>query len=381
MDLKKIPLPEVYLDSQDFRFFIEWFSDALLKTQYDTENLSDIYDCLRCPSDLLWMLADTMGYKLDSRLPIAFNRLVLLYFMSMIRYKGSKDGVTLAAQVNLAQNSIKEYGKQNDILYDRLEDTSIPVNSVYVSPNTNKGYIDVVYYSTEIPIDACIEYVRPLGMYVFQHAGVSVNAKSKITVDARLTNIEDVGLSIGPTHVGHYSREDYARMQRTTDEGKIDEEHTRRDVWYRNSKYEGSAEGTEVQAKDNYKGKHINPGYRSLYSLQLCNNDHVIKSNLKPIFDIKHDISEWGPDDVTTTKPWNLLYNSNNEPTENGLGLGDETVVHHVNPTLQTIGDAIWVGDKYTHVKDNGDIELVDPNSETISNPQKEINDTDKSNI
>ena len=69
-----------------------------------------------------------MGYVYDSRLCDAFNRFAMLYFMSLIKYKGSKTGVTLAAEVNLKQKDINAYGEENEILYDRLEDTSIPVN-------------------------------------------------------------------------------------------------------------------------------------------------------------------------------------------------------------------------------------------------------------
>ena len=228
MDFKDISLPEVYKESQDFRFFIDWFCEALSKTEYDTTNFFDLYDPLRCPKSLLWLLADTMGYKYDDRLPASFNRLVLLNFMSMIRNKGSKSGVTLAAETNLGQfniyltaqgytdeHNVKHPG--NEILYDRLENTSIPVNSVYVTANTEQGYIDVVYFSTKKPKDACIEYVRPLGMYCFQHAGVKFDSRTKISVDARLTNDRDAGnMSYGPTQVGHYSRKDYASLQRTS---------------------------------------------------------------------------------------------------------------------------------------------------------------------
>ena len=192
--------------------------------------------------------------------------------MSMIRYKGSKDGVTLAAEVNLAQFNIDEYGKEKDILYDRLEDTSIPVNSVYVTPHTAEGYIDVVYMSDKTPIDACIEYVRPLGMYVFQQSGVRFDGRSKLLIDVRLTNTEDLGISIGPTHVGHYSRKDYASMQK---HGSLAPgyEYTRENVWYRNPDY-------EVDYTGNKSSDWIDPGYRTLYSLQLCNNDHIVRSIL-----------------------------------------------------------------------------------------------------
>lgn len=214
MKVSDIAVPEVYRSSWDFRFFLRWFELALEHVKNDTENLVDLYDPLRCPEQLLWMLGDTVGYKYDSRLPAAFNRLVLLYFMSMIRHKGSKDGVTLAAEVNLAQFNVLKYGQEKDILHNRLEDTSIPVNSVYVTSHPSEGYIEVVYFAEEKPIDACLEYVRPLGMYMFEYAGVRYDGRTKISVDARLTNSNDLGTSIGPTRVGHYRREDYARLQK-----------------------------------------------------------------------------------------------------------------------------------------------------------------------
>ena len=305
MKVSDITTPEVYKESYDFRWFLKWFEYALSRIEYDTQNLPDVYDPLRCPSELIWMLADTMGFKYDDRVPMAFNRLVLVYFMSMIRNKGSKDGVTLAAETNLAQFSILSYGKENDILYERLEDTSIPVNSVYVTPHVEDGYIDVVYFSDKIPIDACIEYVRPLGMYIAQSAGVRFDARTKISIDARLTDMNNIGMSIGPTHVGHYSRADYASMQRVdkseadfvSNSGQLYRrklgrdirvdydylagsgltrreqyqqqkrdldhsvalEHVRQGVYYRNSKNE------EIPTP-NENSPYINPGYRAFVS-------------------------------------------------------------------------------------------------------------------
>lgn len=374
MDIRDISVPEVYKSSSDFRFFIELIAQALTELQYNTENLVDCYDPLRCKSELLWMLAETMGYKLDDRLPIAFNRLVLMYFMSLIRNKGSKDGVTLAAEVNLAQFNILDYGKENDILYDRLEDTSIPVNSVYVTPHPDKGYIDVVYFSTDIPVDSCLEYARPLGMYMFQSAGVRVDSRSKISVDARLTDENNLGASIGATHVGHYRREDYARMQKMSHDDEtthtINIKHTRSKSFYRNSDVEG-----EPSLK-------VDPGYRALYSLQLCNNQHIVKSTLKdPIFSLGY-----GPQDVTTVydsgylkkkdEPnWNLRLDKSlersitpdvyvNEDDRTGDRITPRPAI---NPIMAKMGDAISMNPDntvYTGVNDDGEIVLVDKPSE-----------------
>lgn len=195
MDISKIPVPQIYKESSDFRFFLRWIESCLLPVQEDIENGMDLYDPLRCPSDLLWLLADTMGFKYDDRFSCAFNRLVLLYFASMIRNRGSEKGMLLGAETNLAQfvlddtaESYREVSGGDEILYDRLENTSIPVNSASVVNHVEDGYIDVIYFSTRVPQDACLEYVRPAGMYCFQSPGVRFDSRTKISVEACLTN-------------------------------------------------------------------------------------------------------------------------------------------------------------------------------------------------
>lgn len=300
MQIKDIPVPAVYKEeSSDFRFFLKWFDYALTKTQYDITNMMDLYDPLRCPKDLLWMLGDTVGYQYDDRLCAAFNRFAMLFFMSMIKYKGSKTGVTIAAEVNLKQKDINAYGEENQINYDRLEDTSIPVNSVFVDSNVDEGYIDVVYFTDEKPIDSCIEYVRPLGMYCFQHAGVRIDSLTRISVDARLANSTDILGAIGSTRVGHYSRNDYARLQRMSNEPRQinNPKDDRQLAWKRSSTAE-----TEPT---------MNAGYRALSSLQLANNEHIVKSMFsKPIFSLGYGptVDEITEVDITDPK-YNLRYN------------------------------------------------------------------------
>lgn len=383
MRISDIPIPEVYKESSDFRFFIKWFEAALDKVKFDTENIVDLFDPQRCHENLLWMLAETMGYKYDDRLPAAFCRLVLLYFMSMIRYKGSKSGVTLAAEVNLAQHSIIDYGKEKEILKNRLEDTSIPVNSVYVTAHTPDGYIDVVYFSDKKPIDACIEYVRPLGMYCFQHAGVAFNARNKISLDARLTNINDARVSEKMTRVGHYSRDDYARMQKMYDVPQVapdyymehpklhanDTDDIRHKAWRRNREFEGEPT--------------VDAGSRAMYSLQLSNNEHITKSLFtEPIFDLGYEPQDVTIEPYSSLKPdWNLRYNQTNEPGFiYDVSTLDEDRSEYatrprpaVNPIMAQIGDAIELpkdeqGNRHYLVtdKDDPDNKLVDKKADEI---------------
>lgn len=382
MKIKKIPVPEIYKSSADFRFFIDWFATALEKIQYDTENLPDIYDPLRCPEELLWCLADTMGYKFDDRLPTSFNRLVLLYFMQMIYNRGSRNGMILAAQTNLAQFSILDEAEQDNIKYNRLESTSIPTNAVSVVSHVDEGYIDVVYFSTRIPKDACVEYVRPIGMYAFQRAGVVFdNITTKISIDAELTNATDyqkffdednpkMNTISGPTQVGHYTRADYATLQKMNDDGSLDTTDTRHEVWNRNIEHDG---------RDNPAPRsQINPGYRALQSLQLSNNEHIMKSLIPPIFTLgEHPLTQVEmsmPDDYYKTedkKAYNLRYDITTDEQYTRKGSDNEydiytidklrsprpvdeddepvpTPMPAVNPVMAMVGDAISLNELNT---------------------------------
>ena len=286
MVLSDVSVPEIYKSSFDFRFFLRWFELCLTKTQTDTENLIDLLDPLRCPSKLVWMLADTCGYKYDERVCVAFNRLVILNFASLVRNRGSMRGIIYAAELNLAQFNVNKYAQEHEILSERLDDTSVPANSVSVSAHVDEGYIDVVYVSENLPIDTCIEYVRPLGMYCFSHPGVQFNARTKVSVDARLTSAPGTTLEPGPSFVAHYRRSDYASLQgevgsiyrsnygiQSDSEARYESAvdsllEKRQKVYYRNKDYEQTPSNS------------INPGLRTLYSLQLSNNEHIVKALL-----------------------------------------------------------------------------------------------------
>lgn len=368
MKLSDVSIPDIYLSSSDFKFFRDWFITALTKIHYDTEHFMDLYDPLKCPKELLWLLADTMGFRYDDRLVPAFNRLVLLYFMSMIRNRGSRDGVTLAAEINLTQFNIERAGQADDINYDRLHDSSIPTNSVYVNPNVEDGYIDIVYFSEELPTDACIEYVRPVGMFCFEHAGVRCDGRTRVSIDARLTDSNYIGISLGPTHVGHYSRADYASLQKQRPNSiQADQSHRRRAVYYRNSVYE-----TAHPSEDNYNRRQINPGLRALYSLQLCNNENIVQALLPSIFGLGKDPQVYTvypdgyelPDIEPNVPSYNLRYDLAQETSitddvwtvDSGTQLNP---VPKVNPPMFEIGESIPLDNTnthYTRIDDNGNI-------------------------
>lgn len=346
MIFSDIPVPQVYKESADFRFFLRWIELCFSKIQYSTENLIDLLDPQRCPTNLLWMLGDTEGYKYDERASIAFNRLVMMYFSKLINYRGSRTGMMFAAEMNLAQFNLAKYAEEDPIYEERLEDTTIPVNSVSVTAHPELGYIDLVYYSEQEPVDVCTEYVRPLGMYCFNHAGVQINARTKVSVDARLTNLNDGNVTPGPAFIAHYRRADYASLQKY-DPTRDEPYEKRRDPYYRNSKYEGET--------TNF----IDPGFRSLYSLQLCNNEHIIKALLPSLEEPEQIFSlGYGPQDVEVTYPedylkthdgplYNLRVDSNLEksftPSVYTVEHAESVVAPKpaVNPPMAMMGDSI----------------------------------------
>lgn len=353
MTFSDVPVPEIYRSSADFRFFLKWIEMCFTKLQHQTDNLIDLLDPQRCPANLLWLLGDTCGYKYDERVPIAFNRLVIMYFAKLIRYRGSQVGMILASQLNLAQFNILKYEKENAILGDRLEDTTVPVNSVSVTPHTDLGYIDVIYYSEQVPTDVCIEYVRPLGMYCFTHAGVAVNARTKVSVDARLTNLNDSNVNPGPAFIAHYRRKDYASLQRYEADGQLE---PRQPVYNRNMDYE------KMPAIG-----FIDPGYRSLFSLQLSNNEHIVKALLPSLEepDKLFDLG-YGPQNVETVYPDNYLKTGDdplfnlriNKDLEESLTPRVYTVESAesvttpkpaVNPPMAALGDAIAFNERNTY--------------------------------
>ena len=255
-----------------------------------------------------------------------------------------------------------------------------------MTAHTPEGYIDVVYFSDKKPIDACIEYVRPLGMYCFQHAGVAFNARNKIAIDARLTDINDVSMAETMTRVGHYSRNDYARMQKMYDvpytapdyymqspkRHMNDTEDTRQLAWQRNSEFEGEPT--------------VNAGYRAMYSLQLSNNEHITKSLFtKPIFEMGYEPQDVTIEPYSSLKPdWNLLYIPTNEPSP----IYDIATINEkktesptrprpaVNPIMAQLGDAMPIPKDATN-NENYQVTETNPNSsdykKLVDKPSDEI--------
>ena len=152
----------------------------------------------------------------------------------------------------------------------------------------------------------------------------------------------------------------------------VNAEHSRNKAYYRNSDAEGGS------------SPYVNPGYRTLYSLQLCNNEHIVKSlipeadnpeNLvepEPIFGLGYgpqDVTLFAADILSTLEPGvNLLYDREMEESiTDDVYTVDANRTHSVtkpgpavNPIMSTLGDAISVyPDKntlYTSVDASGEL-------------------------
>ena len=141
-----------------------------------------------------------------------------------------------------------------------------------------------------------------------------------------------------------------------------------------------------VQAAYEAEGEpneNINPGWRALYSLQLCNNVQIVKSLVPSIFDLGYEPQtagmEFNVDYISSDKDKNYMYNDKpvvnlryNKPLDDSFNDDLHTIeedrtsdsIHPqpaVNPRVIKLGDAISMNDdntSYTHVNEDGEIEL-----------------------
>jgi hypothetical protein len=138
--------------------------------------------------------------------------------------------------------------------------------------------------------------------------------------------------------------------------------------------------------------ENIHPGYRALYSLQLCNNEQIMKALIDPVFSLGYGPQEVGvtyPDNymkepgqplrddwynytsqnVYSDKPiWNLRFD---KEAEEALGtdiytLDDdrtESIVKPrpaVNPIMSELGDAMAMNDQNTVYTKNENGKIVE---------------------
>lgn len=148
LDLTKGFVPEVYSESRDFRVFLRLLSALLSVFRDNINSVPSLYSSDDCPKEMLHLLAGMVGYNYVESRSIESNRMIIKYFPMMLRYRGSRSGIKIAAALSL--NSLSEAPQYS-------------LDSIIVEYDFDKAVIKIYYPQTDDLERDLIESVRPLG--------------------------------------------------------------------------------------------------------------------------------------------------------------------------------------------------------------------------
>lgn len=183
IDSKK-HIPEVYSRERDMRVFTTLIDLILTANKYDIDSLYRLYDASLCPEQFLPSLAETVNYTYDDANTVTSNRKIIGLFMKMLRYKGSKLGMTIATALCLTSLdlSIKNI-EAADVDTDYIGALSV----LKIRYDYEHARIQIDYPNIYTQVRYLLDYVRPVGMYLTLRSVVYANEMSLGGVLAQTT--------------------------------------------------------------------------------------------------------------------------------------------------------------------------------------------------
>ena len=209
LDLNELT-PDIYKNSRDFKVFLRLFEYVASSAKYDIDNWLDLYNPLRCPVKFLALLADLIGYKYNTSLSTAENRIIMSKFVEMLKNKGSDIGIRMAAALSLnaqlaSDPASADYQEAVNLL-QQLEtyyDKDTGVITIYYPKDLAKVR-DLLYYVR--PVGSFIEYVpavmsEPPGNNMGIYTSVDAQAHPYDDIKSSKLNHAQVGISKVSSHV------------------------------------------------------------------------------------------------------------------------------------------------------------------------------------
>lgn len=175
INLVKGYVPEVYSESRDYRVFLRLLSVLISVLKDKVDRVPTLYSSDECPKDLLYLLADMVGYNLDSSRTVQSNRMVVSNYPVMLRNRGSRTGLKMAAALSLNSKSASP---------------SYSLDNILIEYDFDKGLIKIYYPSDEELDFDLIEAVRPIGSRI-QYIASTIR-KNTEEVDVKVDVFKDV---------------------------------------------------------------------------------------------------------------------------------------------------------------------------------------------
>ena len=175
INLVKGYVPEVYSESRDYRVFLRLLSLLISVLKDKVDRVPTLYSSDECPKDLLYLLADMVGYSLDSSRTTQSNRMIISNYPVMLRNRGSRTGLKMAAALSLNSKS---------------SSPSYSLDNILIEYDFDKGLIKIYYPSDEELDFDLIEAVRPIGSRI-QYIASTIR-KNTEEVDVKVDVFKDV---------------------------------------------------------------------------------------------------------------------------------------------------------------------------------------------
>lgn len=174
INLVKGYVPEVYSESRDYRVFLRLLSVLISVLKDKVDRVPTLYSSNECPKDLLYLLADMVGYSLDSSRTTQSNRMIINNYPVMLRNRGSRTGLKMAAALSLNSKS---------------SSPSYSLDNILIEYDFDKGLIKIYYPSDEELDFDLIEAVRPVGSRI-QYIASTIR-KNTEEVDVKVDVFKD----------------------------------------------------------------------------------------------------------------------------------------------------------------------------------------------
>ena len=140
-------VPDTYVvHSRDFQLFVAVFDYFQNATKFRIDSIRHLTDTATIQDSLLPYLQTKLGFFTSTRIPSSWLRTILKSFQSIVRHKGSREGILMA--INTFLNAQHELAKASV----NIDNTT---HTVYISTTT-------MLHDREI-LEAMLEYVVPAG--------------------------------------------------------------------------------------------------------------------------------------------------------------------------------------------------------------------------
>ena len=183
LDSKKF-IPEVYSRERDMQVFTTLIDMLLTTCKYDMDNLSCLYDAMKCPEFFLPHLGNTLNYKYDDANTVTSNRKILDIFMTMMKYKGSEIGLLMATALCLTSLDLSirnlETADVNTDYINALKDLEIKYDY-------ENATIIIDYPNIYTQVRYLLDYVRPVGMLLKIRSVVRTTQHIPMTILAQVS--------------------------------------------------------------------------------------------------------------------------------------------------------------------------------------------------